>query len=166
MHRGQTPLAERRVRRVGVAEYAVVDDGSDITTSGLGSCLGVALVDSTAGVAGLAHVMLPTDQVGRDGGPAKFADTGIRALFGAMERAGASADRTVARLAGASQMFDFSGSPPVGERNVAAAHEALDSLGIPIVGEDVGGGSGRSLRLLGASGELLVRTADGDEYTV
>lgn len=166
MVRGQTSLADRRVRRVGVAEYAVVTDGTVISTSGLGSCLGVALRDPAAGVTGLAHAMLPTHRAGRDGDPAKFVDTGVRTMFAAMERSGARVDRTTAKLAGASRMFEFSGSPPVGERNVAVAREVLAALGIRVAGEDVGGANGRSLRFHGDTGRLVVRRADGDEYAV
>lgn len=126
----------------------------------------MALWDPDARVAGLAHAMLPANRPERDGDPAKFVDSGVRMMLAAMERAGADVDRTRAKLAGASRMFQFSGSPPVGARNVEAAHAVLESLGIPVEGQDVGGSSGRSLRLSGESGDLVVRTADGDEYVV
>lgn len=166
MHRGRTSPTNPPVRRVGVAEYAVVSDDTVLTTSGLGSCLGIALHDPAVGVSGLVHAMLPSSTVGRGGDPAKFVDTGVRTTFAAMERSGARANRTTAKLAGGSQMFDFSKTPPVGLRNVEAAYRVLDGLGIVVGGEDVGGDIGRSLRLHGGTGVLRVRTAGGDEFAV
>lgn len=91
---------------------------------------------------------------------AKFADTGIDALLGAMCRRGASVDTTTAKLAGASAMFEFdSQDEPIGERNVAAARAVLDGFGVPVVAEDVGGDSGRSLRFHGDTGVLVVKRA-------
>jgi len=149
-------------RRVGIADYAVTADGALLTTSGLGSCLGVGLYDERAGVAGLAHVMLPTAPEDPPN-EAKFADTGVDAVLDAMCREGATLEGTTAKLAGASAMFDFdSQDEPIGERNVAAARATLDDLGVPVVAEDVGGDSGRSLRFDGGSGSLVVTSAGGE----
>lgn len=159
---GTESASDRTHRRVGIADFAVTNDGALLTTSGLGSCLGIGLYDETAEVAGLAHVMLPTAP---DDPPnaAKFADTGIDAVLGAMSREGASPGGTRAKLAGASAMFEFdSQDEPIGERNVAVARTVLNRLGVPIVAEDVGGDSGRSIRFDGGSGSLIVKSA-GDE---
>lgn len=166
MHQGRTSLADLPVRRVGVAEYAVVTDDTVITTSGLGSCLGIALYDPRAGVSGLVHAMLPSPKGRRGGDPAKFVDTGVRTMLAAMERSGARVGRTRAKLAGGSQMFDFSNTKPVGTQNVEMAHTLLSHLGISIAGEDVGGSNGRSLKFYGVDGDLRVRTAAGDEFSV
>ena len=48
---------------------------------GLGSCIGLALVDRQAGVAGLAHVVLPESQRRRRAGRAKFADLAVPELL-------------------------------------------------------------------------------------
>ncbi|MFB6078477.1 MAG: chemotaxis protein CheD [Halarchaeum sp.] len=153
---------DRPTERVRIAEYAVTDDGTDLTTSGLGSCVGVALYDGDAGVGGLLHAMLPTSRPGRDQPPGKFVDEGVPALLAAMRRRGASTGRVRAKLAGGSEMFEFTSSTPVGERNVEAATAVLDELGVTVAATDVGGDRGRSLRLIGDSGTLVVRTAGGD----
>jgi chemotaxis protein CheD len=150
-------------RRVGIADFAVTDDGALLTTSGLGSCLGVGLYDEGAGVAGLAHVMLPTAPDDPEN-VAKFTDTGIEAVVTAMEDAGASVGDLTAKLAGGSAMYEFSSQEePIGERNVAVARTALGSRDIPVVAEDVGGDSGRSVRLRGDTGTLVVKSAS-DEH--
>lgn len=148
-------------RKVGIAEYAVATGEETLATSGLGSCVAVALRDDRVGVAGLVHAMLPSASTSRDGNPAKFVDTGVRTLLSAAERAGADAGRIEATLVGGGQMFDFDGDA-VGPRNVVAAREVCAELGLPVVADDVGGSHGRSLRLTPASGRLVVRAAGGD----
>jgi chemotaxis protein CheD len=156
---GETPASARTRKRVGIADFAVTTDGAVLATSGLGSCLGIALHDERAGVAGLIHVMLPTAPEDPPNA-AKYADTGIDAVLDAMCDAGATADRVRAKLAGGSAMFEFdSQDEPIGERNVAVTRATLDSSGVPVDAADVGGDSGRSIRFHGDTGELLVKSA-------
>ncbi len=143
--------------RVGVAELAVAEGDTRLTTSGLGSCVGVAVVDPAAGVAGLAHVMLPEDSGNDRGKPAKSAALGVERLLDAFEAAGGDVGAAEAKLAGGSQMFDFSGvSEGVGERNVERTRAALADRDVRVVAEDVGGDHGRSLELVPKTGTLRV----------
>jgi chemotaxis protein CheD len=156
---GEESASTRTRKRVGIADFAVTTEGAVLTTSGLGSCLGIGLHDDRAGVAGLIHVMLPTAP---DDPPnlAKYADTGIDVVLQAMCAEGATADDVRAKLVGGSAMFEFdSQDEPIGERNVAVARATLDRLGVPIDAEDVGGDSGRSVRFNGETGALLVKSA-------
>lgn len=172
MTRDHAPVAGDAPDRVkvGVAEFAIASGDTLLTTSGLGSCVGVAVGDPDAGVAGLAHVMLPgangdarfertDDDTGKTGGPgkaspgdevkpAKYVDRGVERLLAGVEAAGGDPDGVEAKLAGGSRMFDFSGvGEGVGQRNVERAREALAERGVPVVAEDAGGGHGRSLEL-------------------
>ena len=52
--------------RVKVADYAVARGDAVIATLGLGSCVAIAVHDATAGVGGLAHVLLPSETMSRD----------------------------------------------------------------------------------------------------
>jgi len=156
---GEESASTRTRQRVGIADFAVTADGVMLTTSGLGSCLGIGLHDERADVAGLIHVMLPTAP-DDPRNVAKYADTGIDAVLQAMRAEGATVDGVRAKLAGGSAMFEFdSQDEPIGERNVAVARTALDRLGIPIDAADVGGDSGRSIRFNGETGALLVTSA-------
>jgi chemotaxis protein CheD len=153
--------------KVGIAEFEVTGDGAALTTSGLGSCVGVALYDSEARVAGLVHVMLPAAEEMDDGKRAKFADTGTQQLIDEMEAIGAEAGRMTAKIAGGSDMLDFSdGGSGIGDRNVQQVRETLAANDIPLVGEDVGGEHGRSLRLETNSGDLIVKSANRDNRTL
>ena len=74
-----------------------------------------------------------------------------------------------ARLVGGASMFAAL-SPPgtiqMGERNVVASRQVLNSHGIPLVGEAVGGDYGRTVRLDVANGTLEVRSVTHGVYTL
>lgn len=161
---GATPDAPSRIK-VGVGEFAVTADDAVLTTSGLGSCVAVALVDERAGVRGLLHAMLPagggrTSAVSR---PAKYVDTGIDSLIGSLVDAGADPRRLEARVAGGAEMLDLTDA--VGPRNVERVGEVLGAAGIPVVASDVGDAVGRTVRF-GPDGRLVVRAADGFERAI
>lgn len=149
--------------KVGIAESAVTADGATLTTSGLGSCIGVALYDEAVGVAGLVHVMLPSVEDTDEDNAAKFADAGTANLIEEMQRHGAEASRIEAKIAGGSDMLDFSeNGAGIGARNAGMVRSTLEEHGIPLVGEDVGGDHGRSLRLDPQTGDLLIRSANDE----
>ncbi|KZN23604.1 chemotaxis protein CheD [Haladaptatus sp. R4] len=151
-HRGGGPI------KVGVADYAVTPHETRLTTTGLGSCLGIALSERSSGVAGLAHVMLPSAPES-GGDDAKFVDTAIERMLTEMIDEGANADSIEAKIAGGSNMLDLSGiGRDVGARNVEASKELLADREIPIVGEDTGGNHGRSLELHTGTAVLVVKS--------
>jgi chemotaxis protein CheD len=146
---------------IGIAEYAVTDNGSELSTYGLGSCVAIALFDVENEISGLAHVMLPRSDAAEGEAPGKFADTAVRAMLTEMEELGATKAHVRAKVVGGSEMFDFTGiAEGVGRRNVEAAKKTLKAAGIPIDAEDVGGDHGRSVTFDGETGTLTMKTAD------
>jgi chemotaxis protein CheD len=154
--------------KVGIAEYQVTTDPAAIlTTSGLGSCIGIALYDEQSGAAGLVHIMLPTAEDVEGGNRAKFADTGVAELVEALEDAGAAKETMRAKIAGGSDMLDFSeNGSSIGSRNLEQVRTTLAEYDIPIAGEDVGGDHGRSLRLEADSGDLVVKSANTESLVL
>jgi len=153
--------------KVGIAEYEITTDAAVLTTSGLGSCIGIALYDETTGAAGLVHIMLPTADDVEGGNRAKFADTGVTELVEALEAVGASPSTMQAKIAGGSDMLDFSeNGSSIGSRNLAQVRETLAEFDIPIAGEDVGGDHGRSLQLEADSGDLVVKSANTESVVL
>ncbi|WP_254273042.1 chemotaxis protein CheD [Haloarcula marina] len=153
--------------KVGIAEYKVTTDAAVLTTSGLGSCIGIAIHDEVSGAAGLVHIMLPTAEDVGGGNRAKFADTGVAALVEALEAEGASREGMRAKIAGGSDMLDFSeNGSSIGSRNSTQVRKTLEEYDIPLVGEDVGGDHGRSLRLESATGDLVVKSANAESTTL
>ncbi|HOB21925.1 MAG: chemotaxis protein CheD [Firmicutes bacterium] len=150
--------------RVSMADFKVAKAPSQLITTGLGSCVGVALYDPVAKVAGLAHIMLPDSRQGLPSSkPGKFADTAIPALIAEMEKAGAVKSRLTAKIVGGAQMFNFlenNSVGSIGDRNVEAVVRILNELAIPILAQDTKGRRGRTITFDPNSGVLSVRTVD------
>lgn len=152
---------------VRMGELAVSAAAGDVLACiGLGSCIGLLVVDRAAGVAGLAHVMLPESPAGAaPGSPAKFADTGVPATIEAVAAAGGRRPRLEAALIGGASMFAMAGSQEIGARNEEAVLEALRREGVPVVAVLTGGSRGRTVKaVLGGPGhlpEVSVREAGG-----
>lgn len=152
---------------VRVADLRAGSADSVLITLGLGSCVAILLHDPTARVGGLAHVLLPSRSLSRTGeNPGRFPQTAIPALLEAMAGLGAVPGRMVARLVGGAAMFAAlapSGSMQMGDRNLIASREVLRALAIPIVGEMVGGGTGRSVWFHVGEGRVVVRAVGQSE---
>lgn len=153
------------VVKVGIAQMDVVKEPNTIRTSGLGSCVGVVLYDETKKIAGLVHIMLPDSSLGKTTtiNVAKFADTGIEALIELLKLEGAQTFRLKAKIAGGAQMFKFTSdidSMRIGPRNVEAVKNELRKKGIPLVAEDTGGNSGRTIEFNPATSKLKIRTVN------
>jgi chemotaxis protein CheD len=145
---------------VGVGESACTLGPAVLVTQALGSCVGVALWDPRMHIAGLAHVMLPTQPgSGKGGRRHRFADIAIPELVEGMIDLGAGGRRLVAKLAGGASMFSGeSGTDTIGDRNVAAVRDQLERAGVPVVAADTGGSHARTIELEPVTGILLVRT--------
>ena len=149
---------------VRMGEYAFSGTAGDMLVSlGLGSCIGLALLDRRACVAGLAHVVLPAAE-GREGSPGKFADTAVPALRERMVELGASPAGISAVLVGGASMFSFGGNGlEVGQRNDAAVRDELTKLRIPVRAADTGGSKGRTVRVDVATGLVTAKAAGETE---
>lgn len=157
-------IDEQHIVKVGMADLNVIQGQGLIRTTGLGSCVGVTLFDPMLKVAGLAHVMLPSSEIAREGAlnRAKYADTAIPELIRRLTDLGASTHRLVAKMAGGSQMFTFVGkggdSLRIGPRNVESCKGMLSELRIPLLAEDTGGNYGRTIELDCETGILFIRS--------
>jgi chemotaxis protein CheD len=145
---------------VKVAQHAVGSRDDTLVTLGLGSCVAIMLHDPVARVGGMAHVLLPEPALARDAtNPSKFATTAVPLLLEEIRALGGVAARLEGRLVGGASMFTSlmgPGSLNMGERNIRAAREALKTAGIPLLGEQVGGDYGRSVRYRIGEGRTLV----------
>lgn len=149
------------VIKVGMADLKTGKAPDTITTLGLGSCIGIALWDSTTKIGGLAHVMLPdSTRIRNNSNVAKFADTGITELVRQMEKLGVPRRRMVAKIAGGARMFEVSGKTSVGnigEKNALASKAKLKELGIRLVAEDTGLNYGRTVELDCNTGDYIIK---------
>jgi chemotaxis protein CheD len=147
---------------VRVADLRVGVAGDVLVTMGLGSCVAILLHDLEARVGGLAHVLLPSPALARlSANPAKFPQSAVPRLLQLMMADGAAPGRITARLAGGASMFAALAPPgtiQMGERNLVAARQVLNTHGVPLVGEAVGGDFGRTVRLRVHDGRVEVST--------
>jgi chemotaxis protein CheD len=139
--------------------------GEELVSIGLGSCIGVALVDRARNVAALAHVMLPDAAADPHGPAAKYADRAVPALIREAEALGARRVRLEAVMVGGAQMFaaGVGSTLDIGARNAAAVKEALQRARIPVRAEQTGGNRGRTMRLLVGEMKVTVKEAGGQE---
>ena len=156
---------------VRVADFSAGGPDHLLITLGLGSCVAIVLYDANACVGGLAHILLPSQSLGRrqTENPAKFPQTAIPALLSDMGGLGAERRRITARLIGGASMFANLaplGSMQMGERNVVATREVLSSHGIPITAESVGGDFGRSVHFVVGTGKIRIRSVAHGEQTL
>jgi chemotaxis protein CheD len=148
---------------VRMGELAVSATAGHVLVSlGLGSCIGLALVDRRMGIAGLAHIVLPAGEGRAAENPRKFADRAVPELVGELEALGARPIRLEGALVGGASMFAVStASLEVGARNEAAVREQLRALRIPVRAAATGGARGRTIRVDVASAVVTVREAGG-----
>jgi chemotaxis protein CheD len=151
-------------RMVRMGELAISDTPGDVLVSlGLGSCIGLALVDKRAGVAGLAHIVLPeTSGNPKPQAMNKFADHAVPALVDGMVERGASRVFMQAALVGGASMFAAAGLE-VGQRNAVAVRELVAARRLNVVAEAVGGSRGRTVKVDVSSGAVSVREVGGTE---
>jgi chemotaxis protein CheD len=156
-----TAITEIAVR---MGEIAVSKSPGELLVSlGLGSCIGLALVDQRRGVAGLAHIMLPEAIAG--GGPAgKFADLAVPELLARTVALGTARTSLKAVLVGGAQMFALGGgnSLDIGVRNEAAVREILAAERIPVIAAATRGSKGRTIKVW-PGGAIVAKEAGGVE---
>ena len=103
------------------------------------------------------------------GSPSKYVDAGIKLMVDNLVEAGADRSELVAKIAGGANMFESVYQTlisSIGSRNARSARETLARLGIPVVGDDVGGNRGRTVEFDLASGQLMVYCAREDDKTI
>jgi chemotaxis protein CheD len=142
-----------------MGELSVSRAAGDVLASiGLGSCIGLVLLDPSRPIAGLAHIMLPSSNGGAGNTAGKFADTAVPALLEELGAVGAARARLTAVLVGGAKMFSFgSAGLDIGRRNEQATREALDAVGIGVRAAATGGGKGRTVRVDIETGVVTVK---------
>ncbi len=147
---------------IGISDLNACRAPDVLVTYALGSCVGICLMDSVAGVGGLSHIMLP-DSSGMSNAattPMRFADTAIPLLVQKMSLMGANRGRMKAKIAGGAVMFATSSDKfNIGDRNVQAVKAVLNSLRIPIVAEDTGLDYGRTVFFYPETGIMEIKAA-------
>ncbi|MFO7845230.1 MAG: chemotaxis protein CheD [Balneolaceae bacterium] len=147
---------------VGVSDVHVSNNPDDIIiTYALGSCLGIAVHDANAGVAGLLHVMLPlskSDPEKAKAKPAMYVDTGLAELLKACYAKGASKINLVISVAGGASMKQNETEDyfKIGKRNFTTLRKLLWKNGFMIARQDVGGNRSRTMAIRVSDGLVTI----------
>jgi chemotaxis protein CheD len=151
---------------VGIGQLRVARSPSRLICVGLGSCVAIAIWDSSTKMGGMAHVMLPDESYAPkriDSPPAKFGNTAAKALADEMKKAGANVYVAVAKIAGGANMFR-NVSPTMkdfGLENAEAIKKSLKQIHIRLIAEDIGGSLGRTVELDLDTGKLSIKNVRG-----
>jgi chemotaxis protein CheD len=158
---------------LGLGEYAISRDPEDILVAyGLGSCLGISMVDPQTRICGLFHAVLPGTPNGQppnDPASYKYVDIGIENLLAEVLKQGANRNRLVVRLVGGSNMLIAPGmtnSFDIGTRNIETARRVFQRLNIKIAAEEVGGHTGRTVHVYVADSRVTVRVIGEKEREI
>jgi len=120
----------------------------------LGSCVAVCLYDTRLKIGGMNHYMLPLWN-GEGLASPKYGNIANEKLLEKLLRAGATKQNLVAKLFGGANQINSVMN--IGDRNVLVAREQLQSFGIRVLTESVGGNLGRKIKFDTQSGEVLMK---------
>ncbi|MEM6314949.1 MAG: chemotaxis protein CheD, partial [Planctomycetota bacterium] len=146
---------------VNISDFKVSKNPGDVlVTYSLGSCIGVAIADPQATVAGLLHFQLPDGKMDAERSarqPAMFADSGLDALIAAMLELGADKRRLRVKIAGGAKMLAGSETFDIGRRNHTAIRKALWKHGLMVDSEDCGGSVPRTMYVNVTDGRVMLK---------
>jgi chemotaxis protein CheD len=139
-------------------EYYVTTQNMLIVTV-LGSCVSVCLRDPIAGVAGMNHFLLPSDNGGGDliSDSARYGVFAMDILINHMLKLGANRQRLEAKVFGGGNVLKGFTAINVGERNAEFVLDYLATEQIPILAKDLLDFYPRKIYFFSDSGEVLVR---------
>jgi len=136
------------------------DSTASLCTFPLGACLGIAIYDPVAKVGGLLHSLLPAsslDPKRAASRPGMFLDTGLTALLDGAQRLKATRKSLRVFVAGAAQIIDETALFNIGKINCDILPQLLRQLGVKLHAQNVGGRTNRSMELILATGEVLLK---------
>ena len=126
-------------------------------TTVLGSCIAACIHDVNAKIGGMNHFLLPKPASGQLSN-VKYGAYLMELLLNEMLKAGAERRHLCAKLYGGSKMNATMGN--VGDRNIDFVKQYLQSEGIPIVANDLGGTRARRIAFHPSSGSVDLKFAN------
>jgi chemotaxis protein CheD len=151
------------IHTVGIAQMLISgDQGDQLITHALGSCLGIAMYDHSARVGGLLHAMLPSgamDPAKATANPCMFVDTGLPLLLDYCLRRGASQQRLIIKAAGGASSHPDERDDyfQIGKRNIIMLRKVLWGWGLILLHHDIGGFSSRTVTLHICDGQFSIK---------
>jgi chemotaxis protein CheD len=91
-----------------------------------------------------------------------YATTGIPMMFRRLQEMGCRKDRLIICAAGGAEVINDAGVFAIGKRNRTILRKIFWKDGISIAAEDSGGNQARTMSLVLQTGEVRVKTRDGE----
>lgn len=148
-----------RKRMLNINEVDVTNEPVEYTCYGLGSCIGLFVMDRMKGLSGGAHIPLPTSEAGSFLGAKGM----INDLLDAFVAEGSDLNTLRAKITGGAQVYE---SSSVGEQNAKVVLQHLVERKIYVAAADVGGKISRTARFNSSTGELEISTSEQKKYSI
>jgi len=139
-----------------------LDRRPHLVTTLLGSCVAVCLWDSRLAYGGMTHSVLPAPLPGEVPSP-RHTRVAVSSLLQAMLDGGSRRGDLRAKLFGGASLYSTDGGVAVGAANVRAARAALRHHRIPLLVEEVEGGTGVVIKMDTGRGHVWLRRMAGKE---
>jgi len=132
----------------------------------LGSCVAVCLYDTTLGIGGMNHYLLPFWN-GNGLQTPKFGNIAIPKLIETMVAKGSHPGRMEAKIFGGAMMntSEVSNVMMIGEKNIMVARDILEEYSINIIAEDIGGQNGRKIQFDLKEGKIFLKYSSNQNLT-
>lgn len=140
-------------------EYYVTSRSMALTTV-LGSCVSACIRDSTAGIGGMNHFMLPdnADPTSRDTAAAmRYGEYAMEMLLNQLYKAGARRERLEAKVFGGGAVLANMSMLNIGDRNADFVLRYLNVEQIRISAQDLRGKQARRINYFPESGRVTLR---------
>jgi chemotaxis protein CheD len=153
---GETDLTRKKIYLLPGQLYASAERA--VVTTILGSCVSVCLYDPLTQIGGVNHFLLPVADADGQKSP-RFGNVAVPDLVAKVVKLGAERKRLQAKLFGGANVIEAFRDQKnhLGMQNVRIARELLAAARIPVIGEDVGGQSGRKLVFLTDDGSAWIK---------
>ncbi|AMO93916.1 cheD chemotactic sensory transduction family protein [Collimonas fungivorans] len=139
-------------------EYYVTPDDMVLSTV-LGSCVAACVRDSTAGVGGMNHFMLPDDGSSGNGTSAsmRYGAYAMEMLLNELLKAGARRERLEAKVFGGGAVLANMTLLNIGDRNADFVLRYLQMEQVRVAAQDLRGNLPRRISYFPRSGKVMVR---------
>lgn len=133
-----------------------VSNSDEVISSVLGSCVSACIRDPQMGLGGMNHFMLPADPGQNSGGAsARYGEYALERLINELIKHGADRSRFEIKVFGGGQILNGMGD--IGAANIRFVREFMETEGLPIDAEDVGGRVARRVRYHPTTGKAMVK---------
>jgi len=144
--------------KVFPGEHYVTDKSDEMLVTVLGSCVAACVRDSSIGVGGMNHFMLPESQGGQWGGTTaslRYGNFAMEHLINEILKRGGRRSRLEIKVFGGGRILNNAAT--VGDRNAEFVEAYLKAEGLPIAARDLLGDHPRRVHYFPGTGKVFVR---------